>query len=292
MKKADNNIIKTSHSRSIVSIIIATYNAEKTILKTLQSCVCQSFSNFEIVVVDDCSTDHTREILQWRTSKNTRISLVRNKRNLWPYGSLNVALDHAHWEYIAVQDHDDLWHPQKLEKQITFLSQHKKYIWCWTTTLMWYEGDSKWFEYFLWKEHYYTIHPSLVFRNQWQRYPTNQWTYMLDALFQKTVLCKWEKLIYTINETLTLHLVKDGARNFSYKWFRYSRSTIRTIFTLHPVWYGICIFGFETCRKVFYPLLRLIGKGQWIDAIERLPFVILGRKIEVYDERRRKRIGF
>ncbi len=275
-----------------LSVIIATYNAEQTISDTLKSCLCQSFWDIEIVVVDDCSSDDTRQILQWQAAQDHRIRLIRNQKNLWPYRSLNVALDHAQWQYISIQDHDDLWHPQKLEKQVHFLEHHKKYVGCGTTTLMWYEWDGKWFEYFVWKESYYTIHPSLVFRNQWQRYPTDQWTYMLDAVFQKTVLCKWEKVIYNINETLTLHLVKDGARNFSYKWFSYSRMTIRTIFTLHPVRYGICILWFETCRKIWYPVLRLIGKGKWIDTIERVPFVILGRKIEVYNEKRRSGMGF
>ncbi|MBQ7074919.1 hypothetical protein IJM86_07955 [bacterium] len=67
---------------------------------------------------------------------------------------------------MAIQDHDDLWKPEKLEKQVNFLEENLKYVGCGTKTLMRYEGDNKGFEYFLGKENYYTIHPSLLFRNE------------------------------------------------------------------------------------------------------------------------------
>jgi hypothetical protein len=93
---------------------------------------------------------------------------------------------------------------------------------CGTKTLMRYEGDQKGFEYFLGTRNYYTIHPSLVFPNNKRfRYATDN-IYMHDAIFQKKVLCEGEKKIGNIDQTLTLHLVKAGAKNFSYRWFTYS----------------------------------------------------------------------
>jgi len=275
----------------LVSILICTYNAFSTIEATILSCLHQTYNNTELLIHDDQSTDNTVEIIKKINDK--RIYMLHSWEKLWPYWGLNFLLDHAKGEYIAIQDHDDLWHPSKIKKQIEFLISEKwrKYVWCWTKTLMRYESDHKGFEYFLGEKNYYTIHPSLVFRNQWQRYPMNS-VYMNDALFQKVVLCKGERLIYNINETLTFHRIKNGASNFSYKWFIYSRTTIRTVFTLHPVWYGICMIGWETMRKIAYPLLHLICKGKWIDIIERKPFEMMGNTTHIYHEKKRMRMGF
>lgn len=277
--------------KSLVSILICTYNASSTIEKTLLSCLNQTYNNVEIIIHDDQSTDNTLKII--KRIKDPRIHVINSWKKLWPYWWLNFLLENSQWEYIAIQDHDDLWHPDKLRKQIDFLESKKwtKYIWCWTRTLMRYESDQKGFEYFLWKENYYTIHPSLVFRNQKQRYPTNS-TYMNDALFQKMVLCNWEKYIYNIDETLTFHQIKNGASNLSYKWFRYSWVTIHTIFILHPIWYSICVIGWETMRKLVYPVLQWIGRWNWIDILERKPFEILGKEIYHYPKKKIKDMGF
>ncbi len=275
----------------LVSILICTYNAEKTIEKTIQSCLGQTYQNIEILIHDDQSTDNTLEIIKaiW----NNKIQIIDSWSKLWPYWWLNFLLDNAQWEYIAIQDHDDLWHPEKLHKQIDILESEiwKSYIGCGTKTLMRYESDQKGFEYFLWKENYYTIHPSLIFRNQWQRYPI-QSVYMNDAFFQKTILCNWKKKIYNINETLTFHRIKSGASNFSYKWFTYTWATMLTVFTLHPLWYSICIILWETMRKIIYPILQCIGKGQRIDMIERIPFLLLGNKISIYNIKNFKSMRF
>lgn len=279
------------HKRWLVSILICTYNAEQTIQATLKSCLNQSYTNIEILIHDDQSKDSTLAIIEqlW----DTKIKIIQSWKKLWPYEWLNFLLDYANGEYIAIQDHDDLWHPEKIQKQIDFLEskEWKPYIWCGTKTLMRYESDQKGFEYFLGKENYYTIHPSLVFRNQWQRYPTDS-VYMNDALFQKTVLCVWEKLIYNINETLTFHRIKDGASNFSYKWFHYSWAILKTVFTLHPIWYGMCVIGWETMRKIVYPVLHWIKKKEWIDILERKPFELMGSTIQFYTQEKISERGF
>ncbi len=274
---------KTETDDPLVSILIASYCAEDFIQNTIQNILQQSYTHRELLIIDDDSHDNTWCILETCAKIDHRIKIFQNTKNIWPYISLNRVLDHAQWVYIAIQDHDDLRHPQKLEKQIAFLERHHDYVWCGTKTLMRYESDKKGFEYFLWKNNYYTIHPSLVFRNNKNyRYPTDS-VYMNDALFQKIVLCRgWEKLIANINETLTLHVIKDGARNFSYKRFRYTRSTCKTIFTLHPIWYSVFIIWWETIRKIVYPLLKILWKGRRIDPIERLPFRLLGNNISEY----------
>lgn len=265
----------------LISILICTYNAEKTIKQTLESCLNQTYKNFEILILDNNSKDKTTKIIEW--IKNKKIKLYKSEKNLWPYKGLNFLLEYAQWDYIAIQDHDDLRYPKKLEKQLKFLEENKKYIGCWTKTLMRYEWDNKWFEYYLWKENYYTLHPSLMFRNNWYRYIENR-LYMWDAYFQKKILCKWENLIWNINETLTIHRIKPWTENYSYKRFKYSKLNFSTVYELHPVWYWTLCIWFETLRKILYPILHRIKKDSWIDKIERFPFVLQGKKISSLKE--------
>jgi teichuronic acid biosynthesis glycosyltransferase TuaG len=273
----------------LVSILISAYNAESFLIPTIQSVLQQTYQNIELLILDDASTDNTYQLK--KQFHNPKIKRYKSDINLWPYRWLNYLLEKATGEYIAIQDHDDFWHREKLKKQIHFLEKNKKYIWCGTKTLMRYEWDQKWFEYYLWKENYYTIHPSLVFRNQWYRYPEDR-IYMNDAYFQKKVLCDWKKNIYNINETLTFHRIKSGVSNFSYKWFRYSWVTINTVFTLHPVWYSICIIWWETMRKIVYPVLQVIDKERWIYVLEKRPFEMMGNKMEAYPIEKLNKIWF
>jgi hypothetical protein len=99
-------------------------------------------------------------------------------------------------------------------------------------------------------------------------------------------------LIANIDETLTLHLIKDGAKNLSYRWFHYTKSTIRTVFSLHPIRYGICIIWRETMRKIIYPILKFIWKWDYIDTLERLPFILMGNIIKRYNLENIKNMGF
>ena len=266
----------------LVSILICTYNAEKTIEQTLKSCLNQTYKNFEILIHDDQSKDKTIEIIKEIWDK--RIKIIHSWKKLWPYKWLNLLLDHAKWDYISIQDHDDLWKPEKLEKQIKFLEENEKYVGCGTKTLMRYEWDNKWFEYYLWKENYYTLHPSLTFRyNKKYKYPGT--IYMCDTLFQKKILCNWKNLIWNINETLTIHRIKSWSKNYSYKWFKYTKQNFKTIFWLHPTRYWILVVWFETLRKIVYPILHKIKKDYLIDKIERFPFILQGYKIKKIDNK-------
>ncbi len=260
----------------LVSILICTYNAEDTIEQTLNSCLNQTYKNVEILIHDDQSKDKTIDIINKIWDK--RIRIIESWKKLWPYWGLNFLIDHAKWDYIAIQDHDDLRKPEKIEKQANFLEKNPKYVACGTKTLMRYEWDNMWFEYYLWKENYYTIHPSLMFRNKWYHYPNR--VYMNDAYFQKKVLCNGKNLIWNIDETLTIHRIKPWAQNYSYKWFKITKKNIQTVFYLHPIRYGICAIWFEMIRKLVYPILHRIKKDWWIDKIERFPFKLQWMEIK------------
>ncbi|MBW6482147.1 MAG: glycosyltransferase [Vicingaceae bacterium] len=105
---------------SLVSIIIPCYNAEKYIAETIQSVINQTYSNWEIVVVNDGSTDNSATILNQFSEKDNRIQLI-NKSNSGVSDTRNKGLEVANGEFITFLDADDVWHITNLEKKVNFL---------------------------------------------------------------------------------------------------------------------------------------------------------------------------
>nr|WP_294931649.1 glycosyltransferase family 2 protein [uncultured Flavobacterium sp.] len=109
------------HIDELVSIITPTFNAEKYIRDTLQSVLNQSYQNWEMILVDDASTDQTVKIINNFAEKDVRFKIFKLSKNSGNGFARNVALEKATGKYIAFLDADDLWFPLKLEKQIQFL---------------------------------------------------------------------------------------------------------------------------------------------------------------------------
>ena len=108
----------------LVSIIMPSYNTGRFISETIESVLAQSYSNWELIIVDDCSTDNTDEVIEDYISDD-RIKYIKNDRNRGAAISRNRALREAKGKWIAFLDSDDLWESQKLEKQITFMENYK-----------------------------------------------------------------------------------------------------------------------------------------------------------------------
>ena len=106
---------------SRVSVITPAYNAAAFLEETVKSVQSQTYCDWEMLIVDDCSSDDTFSIASQLAKKDNRIIVIRNDKNLGVAASRNIALDVATGEYIAFIDSDDLWLPQKLEKQIGFM---------------------------------------------------------------------------------------------------------------------------------------------------------------------------
>lgn len=265
-------------NKPLISILIVAYNPWEYLRNTLRSCIEQTYENTEILILDNNSSEDISKYFPI----SSKIRFIKSEKNLWPYNWLNLLLEEARWDYIAIQDHDDIWHPDKLEKQVDFLEHHREYIGCGTKTIMYYEWDKKYFEYLLWEKNYYTIHPSLIFRktNHEFRYDTSKTEYMCDAWSLKNNLCHGEKLIYNLDESLTLHLIKKWSSNYSYKWHRLNLVNIKQAYKLHSFAYATLTIGWEVMRKVTYPILQILWIGRWIDPIERIPFRIFGNQIK------------
>lgn len=106
----------------LVSIIMPSYNTAQYIEKTIESVMEQTYTNWELIIVDDCSSDNTEKIV--KGIKDERIKFFKNERNSGAAISRNRALQLARGRWIAFLDSDDIWVPEKLEKQIAFMEDN------------------------------------------------------------------------------------------------------------------------------------------------------------------------
>jgi len=107
----------------LISIITPSYNAEDFIQETIESVLSQSYTHWEMIIVDDCSSDNTMLIIEKYIKKDSRIKHIRNEENLGVAQSRNNAIKKAKGQYIAFLDADDIWLPKKLEKQLSFMQE-------------------------------------------------------------------------------------------------------------------------------------------------------------------------
>ncbi len=108
----------------LVSIITPTYNCGKFISKTIDSVINQTYKNWEMIIVDDMSTDNTREVVEEYAKSYRNIKYVCLKENSGAAVARTVAMEMASGKYMAFLDSDDLWDEFKLEKQIGFMKQN------------------------------------------------------------------------------------------------------------------------------------------------------------------------
>lgn len=107
----------------VVSVIMPAYNAARYIEESICSVIAQTFTDWELIVVDDCSQDETCEIVERLAQKDSRIRLFQNEKNSGAAATRNRGFYLCSGKYVALLDSDDLWHPEKLERQIDLAEQ-------------------------------------------------------------------------------------------------------------------------------------------------------------------------
>ena len=113
----------TIKKESLISVILSVKNDEKNIEKSIRSILNQTYSNIELLLCDDCSTDNTLKVIENISDK--RIKLYQNQTNLGLTKSLNKLIQSANGNYIARQDSDDYSYPKRIEKQFEFLKKYE-----------------------------------------------------------------------------------------------------------------------------------------------------------------------
>lgn len=110
--------------KDLVSIITPVYNSESTLKTTLDSIMNQTYTNWELIMVNDASSDQSAKIAQAYVSKDKRIHWIDLTQNVGAAKARNLAIDRARGQYIAFLDADDAWESSKLEKQINFMKDN------------------------------------------------------------------------------------------------------------------------------------------------------------------------
>lgn len=109
----------------MVSIITPSYNSSRFVRATIESIQVQTYQNWELLITDDCSNDGSVSVIREYMEKDSRIKLFIQETNQGPGAARNRSLENATGQYIAFLDSDDVWEPQKLEKQLEFMKEEK-----------------------------------------------------------------------------------------------------------------------------------------------------------------------
>jgi teichuronic acid biosynthesis glycosyltransferase TuaG len=110
---------------SLVSIITPSYNSSKFIKDCIASVFSQTYKNWEMIIVDDCSKDNSKEIISELSTKDKRIKPIFLEKNVGAAEARNAAIRQSKGKYVAFLDSDDLWSPKKLEKQLSFMYENE-----------------------------------------------------------------------------------------------------------------------------------------------------------------------
>lgn len=177
----------------------------------------QTYSTLEILVRDNNSSDNTVGVLERLAGGDPRLRIYKGDENLGAYGGLNYLLVRAVGKYIAINDHDDLWHKDKIRQQVAFLESNSGYVGCGTAIINYYEKHDTFLLRRRPKVSRIAWHTSLIFRNSCLYYPLNG-KVANDFHFMKHVLCKEGGRIYNYREPWVLRTIRADHSNLSTTW--------------------------------------------------------------------------
>lgn len=123
-----SSLLYLEKEEPLVSVVIPVYNGEDFVGDTIQSVLDQTYQNMEIIILDDASTDHSREVIGSFEDARIKTIFCEENHNICYTG--NIGFREAKGKYVALIGHDDLWKPDKLEKQVAFLEEHPAYSAC------------------------------------------------------------------------------------------------------------------------------------------------------------------
>ena len=121
---------KGNNMKDLVSIITPVYKCEKLIASTIECVLKQTYNNWEMILIDDCSPDNSGKIIKKYLKQDKRIKYIKLKENSGAAVARNTALKKSKGRFVAYLDADDLWKPEKLEKQLKFMLKHSYAFTC------------------------------------------------------------------------------------------------------------------------------------------------------------------
>ena len=232
-----------------VSVIIPAYNAEKYISETLDSLLAQDYTNWEALIVEDCSSDNTLNLINHYASNDSRIKVFQNSSNVGAALTRNKGIEEASGRYLAFLDSDDLWSSDKLTKQLAFMKDNNYPFTC--TAYGKIDETSKKYN------HIVKVKKRIQYKQVFTNVPGNLTVIYDTNYIEKTFipdirkrndLLMWARVIkkakylYGLNEVLAYHRVRSGSissnkRNLiKYNWQVYYKhenlSLVRSIYIL------------------------------------------------------------
>lgn len=237
----------------LISIITPTYNCAQFIGETIKSVINQTYTNWEMIIVDDASNDNTEEVV--KSIKDERIKYIRLKENSGAATARNIAMENASGKFMAFLDSDDIWKKDKLEKQVKFMIDNNYNFTCTAYEKMNEKGDSlnKVFKPKK-KADYNRILLDCPVGNSTVMYNvSNLGKFQVpnirkrndDALWLQ--ILKKEKFIYGMPDILMKYRIRNNSISSNklslvkYHWYLYRKiehlSVIRSVF--HICWWGI-----------------------------------------------------
>ena len=200
----------------LVSIIVPSYNCAKYLPDTINSVLAQTYTNWEMIIVDDCSTDNTKEVIE--SFHEPRIRYLCNEHNSGAALSRNWALREAKGRWIAFLDSDDMWAPEKLEHQIRFMEENGYHFSCTKRRMCSEDGTLL---------DHYAVSPARVTKRMMKNYCwIASYTVMYDVnvvgliqiadLKKRNDYAMWLRVIekadcYYLDEVLAIHRKRPGS---------------------------------------------------------------------------------
>ena len=207
----------------MISIIMPAYNAALYIEEAIQSVLYQTYQDWELLVIDDCSSDRTPEIIKFYIKKDSRICYVRNECNLGVADSRNKGISIASGEWIAFLDSDDSWRLDKLQKQIDYIQNLDAYFIFTGSSFM--DENSRSLNYYLpvpnritykelLKQNIISCSSVLIRRSIIKDYPMENASYLHeDFAVWLRILRDKNIYAYGINEPLLIYRVSSNSKS-------------------------------------------------------------------------------
>ena len=222
-----------------VSIIVPMYNAENYISDTLNGLLNQTYNNFEVVVIDDCSKDNGVKVVEEFLEKDDRIKLLKNEQNMGVASTRNKGIENAKFDWIAFCDADDVWTSEKLVKQIDLIEKTGARL-CFTGirfmtnegTLLdrTFKAPEKVNYKKLLRQNVITLSSAILPKEVCLKYPMHSDNYHEDYIFWLTVLKNDIDFAYGIDEPLVLYRKANNSKTHNkFKALKMTYKTYRKV---------------------------------------------------------------
>ena len=227
----NKNIVAKKISAPKVSVILTSYNQSAYVAQSIQSVLNQTFTDFELLIFDDGSTDNSQEII--KSFSDDRIKLFLYEKNRGPFEAIKEPLQVARGKYLAIHHSDDVWKETKLEKQVDFLEKNPDYAVCFSQVEFIDEtgeiydlpekhpyknvfsqknrSREEWLNHLFWKMSSF-CNPSALIVNDKNYYIFNPSLFQLSDYFMWINVCK-KKNIYVFEDELTKFRLRRKVQN-------------------------------------------------------------------------------